>query len=118
MKKILVVDDSNSSRTSLVFSLSQKGFQVIAAEDGKQGLNQAVDNEDLTIIITDINMPNMNGFEMIENIRKFNQEVPIIALSVDEAKGNQAIQSGATAFIIKSSKSSEEIKRFLDLYIK
>lgn len=120
MNRALVVDDSNPSRISLHFSLSQRGFEVVSAEDGRKGLDEAEKYDEFAIIITDINMPKMDGFEMIQKIRQIpnHARTPIIALSADEAKGREAISKGATAFIIKSSKTSEEIKRFLDLYLK
>ncbi|MBN2738889.1 MAG: response regulator [Spirochaetales bacterium] len=118
MKKALIVDDSTASRSTMVASLQQKGYEVLAGENGEIGLNFAQNNSDLKVIISDINMPVMDGFEMIKKIRGFNTKVPIIALSVDEEKGNEALGIGATAFIIKSANSGEEIKQFLDKYIK
>jgi len=120
MKKILIVDDSNPSRLSLSFSLSQRGYEVITADNGNVGFAKTIEHPDLALIITDINMPQMNGFEMIHRIRREPefQKIPIIALSSDDENGNEAINLGATAFIIKSSKTSEEIKRFLELYLK
>jgi len=120
MKKVLIVDDSGPSRISLSFSIKQKGHTVFTAEDGQEGLVQIMANPDIALVITDINMPKMNGFQLINNIRNNpeTENLPIIALSVDEDKGNEAISKGATAFVIKSSKSSEEIKRFLDIFLR
>ena len=83
-KKILIVDDSVSIRKSVSFVLSNEGFEVIEAEDGLDGLKKA-EGQQCSLVITDINMPNMNGIDLIKSLRqsvayKF---TPIIALTTE-----------------------------------
>jgi CheY-like chemotaxis protein len=96
-EKILVVDDSDDTREMMTKLLELESFTVVTAEDGCVGLNIA-EMEHPDIIITDINMPNLNGIEMIRMLReqpKFSS-VPIMALT---AYGNsvaaEAVAAGA-----------------------
>ena len=95
--KILVVDDSNDTREMMVKLLELEAFTVVTAQDGSAGLNVAA-AELPDLIITDINMPNLNGIEMIRQLRKrpgFGN-VPIMAMT---AYGNgvakEALEAGA-----------------------
>ncbi|MBN2652182.1 MAG: response regulator [Spirochaetales bacterium] len=104
MKKILVVDDSSVIRMSLEFFLKENDFDVVLAEDGAQGATKA-EAEKFNLIITDINMPNMNGIDMISKIRTqdANKFVPILVLTTESdsemlKKGKEA---GATGWIVK-----------------
>jgi CheY-like chemotaxis protein len=95
--KILVVDDSADTREMMAKLLELEAFNVVTAEDGKMGLEVA-DRELPDLIITDINMPNMSGIEMIKELRKqqWCQSVPIMAIT---AYGNgvakDALEAGA-----------------------
>lgn len=68
MKKILVVDDDESLRKSVAITLQVKGFQVLEAEDGMMGLEMAQQHRP-SLIITDVFMPGMNGFMLVESVR-------------------------------------------------
>lgn len=104
MKKILTVDDSASMRAMVVFTLRGEGFDVTEAVNGKEGLDKAkAGNFDL--IISDVNMPIMNGLEFVTNVR---QEAnyrftPILMLTTES--GNDLKQmgksAGATGWIVK-----------------
>ena len=103
-KKILIVDDSVSIRKSVSFVLSNEGFEVIEAEDGLDGLKKSEANQ-CSLVITDINMPNMNGIELIKSLRqtvayKF---TPIIALTTEsqDDKMQEGKAAGATGWIVK-----------------
>ncbi len=103
-KKILIVDDSVSIRKSVSFVLSNEGFEVIEAEDGLDGLKKSEVNQ-CSLVITDINMPNMNGIELIKSLRqtvayKF---TPIIALTTEsqDDKMQEGKAAGATGWIVK-----------------
>lgn len=95
--KILVVDDSADTREMMAKLLELEAFTVVTAEDGRMGLKVA-DEELPDLIITDINMPNMSGIEMIKELRKhpWCQSVPIMAIT---AYGNgvakDALEAGA-----------------------
>ena len=81
-EKILVVDDSDDTREMMAKLLELEAYCVITAEDGLVGLNKA-ETEQPDLIITDINMPNLNGIEMIKMIRNQSpvREVPILAIT-------------------------------------
>jgi CheY-like chemotaxis protein len=68
MKTILVVDDERSTRKSIVMALNVKGYKTIEAEDGMEGLSLAA-AEQPDLVISDVNMDNMNGFMMVESMR-------------------------------------------------
>jgi len=68
MKTVLVVDDEASMRKSIVVALNAKGYKTIEAEDGMEGLSLAA-AEQPDVVISDVNMDNMNGFMMVEQLR-------------------------------------------------
>ena len=103
-KKILAVDDSVSIRKSLSFILGQEGFEVVEAEDGVDALEKA-QAEKFSRIITDINMPRMDGIELTKQIRKKQgyKFTPIIALTTEnqQEKMQEGKEAGATGWIVK-----------------
>lgn len=74
MGKILIVDDSSTLRASVEYILTRDGHEVLQAEDGQKGLSllQSFEGkeQEIGMIITDINMPNMDGISMIKEIKK------------------------------------------------
>ena len=112
-KKILTVDDSASIRQMVTFTLKQAGYEVVEAEDGVQGLSKA-QAETPHLIITDLNMPNMNGIEMIRGIRQQPQHkfTPILMLTTesDDSKKAEGKQAGATGWIVKPFNPEQLIK--------
>lgn len=100
---ILTVDDSKSIRQMVSFTLQQAGYTVIEAEDGKDALTKI--NGDVKMVLSDLNMPNMNGIELIKAIRanasyKF---LPVVMLTT-ESQGDikaQGRAAGATGWIVK-----------------
>lgn len=103
-KKILAVDDSISIRKSISFVLTQEGYEVIEAVDGVDGLAKAKEDK-FNLVITDINMPNMDGIEMIKQIRQTEgyKFTPIIALTTEnqDSKMQEGKAAGATGWIVK-----------------
>ncbi len=103
-KTILSVDDSATMRAMLEETLSEAGFDVLLAKDGVDGL-EVLERETPQLIITDINMPRLDGFGFIEQVRRSsnNRAVPIIVLSTefDETKKETARNAGATGWIVK-----------------
>ena len=104
MKKVLVVDDSSVVRMSLEMLLRENNFDVISAADGVEGLKKA-GSDTFDIIITDINMPNMNGLDMMKQLREKAETkfVPILVLTTESdsdmlAKGKEY---GASGWIVK-----------------
>ena len=85
MKKAIIVDDSEPIRDKLKSDLEKNGFEVITAEDGLIGLEVIKNNQDCAIILVDINMPHMNGFEMLQALHKENlsSNTPKIILTTE-----------------------------------
>lgn len=104
MKRILTVDDSASVRQMVSFTLRKAGYEVVEAVDGKDGLGK-VGGGKLDLIITDLNMPNMDGIEMISSIRKLPgySFVPILMLTTESQaeKKDAGRKAGATGWIVK-----------------
>lgn len=101
---VLTVDDSRSMRDMLKLALSSAGFTVLQAEDGQHGL-EVLTTSKPDVIVTDINMPRMDGFAFIENVRsaRTHTGVPILVLSTesDVEKKQRARAAGATGWIVK-----------------
>ena len=103
-KSILVVDDSEAIRKSVTFVLEQAGYQPTAANDGLDALGK-LDGGSFDLIITDVNMPNMDGIELVKKARenpafKF---TPIIVLTTEgqQSKMEEGKAAGATGWIVK-----------------
>lgn len=112
MKTILVVDDSMTMVMSLKSSLELSGFKVETASDGKQGLDKLNSGVKPDLILTDINMPRMDGLEFILNIRKKLRFTPILALTTEsqQAKRDEAKKLGASGWLVKPVGGSELVK--------
>ena len=114
-KRIMIIDDSSSMRQMLVFTLEGAGYEVIEAEDGGDGLDKL--NKDnlnggrLNVIITDLNMPNVNGFDFIRAVRETPdyKYVPIIVLTTESSgdKIGESSRAGATGWITKPFKPEQ-----------
>jgi len=119
MTKILTVDDSITLRESLRYTLETEGYDIIQGENGQQGLELMQNNSDINLIITDINMPVMNGIEFLQNIRKINKEIPVAVLTTESEKDlmEQAKTYKANAWIIKPF-SQEDILEVVKKLIK
>lgn len=103
-KRILIADDSGSIRQMLSYVLSNAGFEVKAAEDGREALEMAADFSP-HLVITDLNMPNINGIELVKSLRgmpefKF---IPILVLTTEgqEENKNAGRAAGATGWLVK-----------------
>ncbi len=105
MKTILVVDDSSTMRHQVLLTLKQEGFAVAEAVDGQEGLEMVDSGQKIDMVICDINMPNMNGLEMVEKIKAKpeNQTLPILMLTTegDVSLVKRAKQAGAVGWIVK-----------------
>ena len=103
-KRVLAVDDSKTMRNMIVFTLNGEGYEVTEAVDGQEALNIA-SSGDFDLIITDINMPNMDGITLLKELRakdKF-RSTPILILTTEggEDKKNEGRAAGATGWIVK-----------------
>lgn len=110
-KNILIVDDSEAARSSLQFALKIKKYNTLTASNGREGLDALMSADQVDLIITDMNMPIMNGLEFVKQVRGNSQYkfTPIIVLSTDEEKGKEALTLGASGFVVKSSQASKEV---------
>ena len=103
-KTVMIVDDSASMRQVVGFALKDAGFDVISAVDGKDALGKLTGTK-VEMIITDLNMPNLNGIELIRQVRqtagyKF---TPIVMLTTEsqESRKTEGKQAGASGWIVK-----------------
>ncbi|MFK7825863.1 MAG: response regulator [Oligoflexales bacterium] len=105
MKKVLVVDDSPTIRQQASFILNKEGYEVIEAKDGEEGLETIKNNLDLAFVISDINMPNMNGLDMLGKVREIESlnHIPIFMLTTesDPSKIEIAKNRGANGWMVK-----------------
>ena len=110
---ILIVDDSNSVRMAIRMALTGAGYAVTEAADGAQGLSKASGSK-FDMIITDLNMPNMDGLTMIRTLRKSPAQcgTPILFLTTEseDAMKQQAKAAGATGWLVKPFVPDQLIK--------
>ena len=104
-KNILIVDDSESIREVVSLGLKGAGYNVVAGINGEDGLRLLTENPNVQLIITDLNMPVMDGIAFLKVVRTMPQYkyLPIIILTTEsqEAKKQEAKNAGATGWIIK-----------------
>lgn len=103
-KKVLVVDDSPTIRNLVSFCMEQQGFEVTTAVDGLHALDE-IKLQRFDVIITDINMPNMTGTQLIKALRaaEATKYTPILVLTIlnSREKKDEAKAAGATAWLEK-----------------
>ena len=113
-KKILIVDDSESIRSLLKYNLETSGYETAVAKDGLEALEIIEKSSDFNLLLTDLHMPNMNGLELIERVRK-NEKfrfLPILFLTTETNidMKQRARNAGATGWIVKPFQSEKLIK--------
>ena len=112
-KQIVVAEDFNVSRKIIVSALTKEGFSVMEAIDGSDAAS-LFDGRAVDLLITDFNMPNMNGAELIKKVRSMKkyEYIPILLLTteVKQEKIQQAIDGNITAHIKKPFDAQEFIK--------
>ncbi len=103
MKRIFLVDDSATMLMSLKGTLEISGFEVETAGDGDAALTRLKGGLRPDLIITDINMPRLDGIGLIKEARKLLRFTPILALTTESQQGkrDEAKQSGATGWLVK-----------------
>jgi two-component system chemotaxis response regulator CheY len=110
MKRVLTVDDSSSVRQMVGFTLRNAGYEISEAGDGRDGL-AAAGAAKFDMVITDLNMPNMDGIEMITAIRKLPNcgFIPILMLTTESQpeKKDAGRKAGATGWIVKPFNSAQ-----------
>jgi two-component system chemotaxis response regulator CheY len=100
-------------------TLNNAGYEdIVEAGDGNEGISALEKNPDVDLILTDWNMPNMNGLEFLTKVRETNKEIPIVMVTTEAEKQNvvTAIKAGANNYIVKPFTPevlSEKIGQFL-----
>lgn len=117
--RVLVVDDDKTTRKMLSLILKSKGYEVVTAENGMDGL-QKLGIEQINLILTDMNMPYMDGIEFIKQVRA-NPEIshiPIVMLTTeaDEEEKQRAYKAGVDDYLVKPATAEqivESMKRII-----
>ena len=103
-KTILTVDDSKSIREAVRFALEPLGYNIVEAEDGLDGIAQ-LEKEQVDLVITDLNMPNLDGLEFIEAVRQRDDfaGLPLVMLTTEGQadKMRRGKKAGASGWIVK-----------------
>jgi len=109
---ILAVDDSKTMQDFVKQALELGGYQVVLAADGKEGLQRFQENK-IDAVVTDINMPVMDGLTFIVELRKTNTDVPIVTLTTEseDAMKKKGADAGANGWIVKPFRPAQ----FLDI---
>lgn len=119
-KTIMVADDSPIIRKLIAFTLSIKGYEIVSVNDGMEAL-ETLPKENIDLIITDLNMPNVDGFELIKAVRSNDElkSTPIIVLSnlseTDDIE--KALEFGADSYLIKPFEQKtiiNEVSKYLN----
>ena len=104
-KKVLIVDDSSTVRQQVAEVLTQVGFEVLEAVDGQVGVEVIEREAALAVVICDVNMPRMNGIELVTSVksRSKNATLPILMLTTDgePALIRKAKEAGAKGWMVK-----------------
>ena len=107
----MIVDDSKTIRQQVSFTLQKGGYEVVEAEDGKDGLAKLQASPDIAMVISDVNMPNMNGLEMVEAIRADAKisGIPVVMLTTEGATDliDRAKKAGAKGWLVKPFKPEQ-----------
>ena len=113
-KKVLVVDDSQTVRQQVSIALSQAGYEVLEAGDGVEGFDKISGDAEIKLVVCDVNMPRMNGLEMVEKVRGESQfdKLPIVMLTTEGAPQliARAKKAGAKGWIVKPFKADLLVK--------
>ena len=110
MKRIMTVDDSATIRQMVALTLRDAGYEVIAAVDGRDALERLA-GESVDMLITDLNMPNLDGVGLIREVRKntLHRFIPIIMLTTEshDSKKQEGKAAGASGWIVKPFKPEQ-----------
>mgnify|MGYP003346920943 CR=1 FL=1 len=121
--KILMVDDEERMRKLVKDFLSVKGYIVKEAADGEEALKMFMEDKELDLIILDVMMPKMDGFETLEAIRQYNKTIPCIMLTArseehDELKGFNLLFTQTSLEVIWMHKCIPIQDRFIKIFFR
>ena len=110
--KILLIEDEHSIRKLIKFNLERSNFEVIEASEGKISL-EFVKREDISLVLLDLTLPDMDGFEVCTNIREEKPELPIIIVSArgQDMEKIMGLELGADDYIVKPFNPLELVAR-------
>jgi len=113
-KHILIVDDSKTVRNLVAFILKKEGFKVTMAEDGLDGLERLYSMEKVDLIISDVNMPRMDGFTFIRTLREqeMYRDIPVVVLSTEgqEKDIQTGLNLGANMYMVKPAQPEKLLR--------
>lgn len=114
MPKVLIAEDTDSLRLDVVKELQQSGFDVLEALDGKAGFELAKSNDDIALILTDQNMPNMTGIEMVRALRgvEAHKKTLVVFYTTESKKtfSTEAEELNVKGWLIKPVKADLVVK--------
>ncbi len=112
MEQILVVDDCSVTRKLLSFMIKHKGYSILNAGNGVEGLEKLA-GPDVDLIITDLNMPLMDGLEFAKNVREIEEyrHIPIIMLTTEAGEEDRRLgkEAGISTYLVKPVQAEELI---------
>ena len=113
-KHILIVDDSKTVRNLVAFIMKKEGFRVTTAEDGLDGLEKLYAAEQVDLIVSDVNMPRMDGLSFIKTVREQEtyRDIPIVVLSTEgQDKDIQiGLTIGANLYMVKPAQPEKLVR--------
>ena len=115
-KHIMIVDDSKTIRNLLAFVMKSEGFRILTAEDGLDALEKlySLENDHVDLIVSDVNMPRMDGFTFIKTVREQDiyKDIPIIVLSTEGREEDIAtgMSLGANLYMVKPAEPAKMIR--------
>ncbi len=112
MDKVLIIEDDRSIREGLQFYLEQENYEVVSAKDGSNAIDVLHKNIDTTIILLDINLPDINGFDLFPKLKAISN-IPIIFLTASDLEVSivRGLDMGADDYITKPFKARELLSR-------
>lgn len=117
-QKILVVDDDQDFRQLIVFDLKKRGYNVVTASDGEEGL-QKVTTEKPNLVLVDIKMPKMDGFTFVRKLKKEEgmERLPVIVLTSFEPMKDMFKMEGVGDYFVKSA-NMEGLAKTIETHLK
>lgn len=102
MTRILIAEDSPTQATQIRIMLEDAGYEAVTAEDGLKAL-EVIEQQTCDLVLTDLHMPNMNGLQLVEELRRRYEAIPVILITHDgtETIAAEALQKGAASYIPK-----------------
>lgn len=102
-EKILIVDDDASFRRILDYTLKEEGYETALAENGLDALEKLSEESDVSLVVTDVRMPGLNGLELLKRLQTDAPEIPVIVVTAHAAVEDavQAMREGAIDYIVK-----------------